>query len=205
MTGREVRLIGGGNGFLSLISISGGQKGLIKELNLDLCVFKPFLARGLEIYTGTVWEVFDSTGEFKSALGGGGRYDKIITNFLHNGNEYPAIGMSFGLEPIYTLLKEKAMQELKKYDVYVYSFNNDKYLFEISNMLRKNNIKVLTELNNIKLKKAMGIANRENIDKVIIIGEDELKDNSVTVKDMVTGNQELVKIDDLVSTIKKEM
>ena len=72
-------------------------------------------------------------------------------------------------------------------------------------MLRKNNIKVLTELNNIKLKKAMGIANRENIDKVIIIGEDELKDNSVTVKDMVTGNQELVKIDDLVSTIKKEM
>lgn len=178
---------------------------LIKELNLDLCVFKPFLARGLEIYTGTVWEVFDSTGEFKSALGGGGRYDKIITNFLHNGNEYPAIGMSFGLEPIYALLKEKAMQELKKYDVYVYSFNNDKYLFEISNMLRKNNIKVLTELNNIKLKKAMGIANRENIDKVIIIGEDELKDNSVTVKDMVTGNQELVKIDDLVSTIKKEM
>ena len=177
----------------------------IQHPNLDLCVFKPFLARGLEIYTGTVWEVFDSTGEFKSALGGGGRYDKIITNFLHNGNEYPAIGMSFGLEPIYALLKEKAMQELKKYDVYVYSFNNDKYLFEISNMLRKNNIKVLTELNNIKLKKAMGIANRENIDKVIIIGEDELKDNSVTVKDMVTGNQELVKIDDLVSTIKKEM
>ena len=49
----------------------------------------------------------------------------------------------------------------------------------------------------------MGIANRENIDKVIIIGEDELKDNSVTVKDMITGNQELVKIDDLVSKIKE--
>ena len=53
-----------------------------KDLNLDICVFKPFLARGLEIYTGCVWEVFDRTGEFKSALGGGGRYDNIITKFL---------------------------------------------------------------------------------------------------------------------------
>ena len=87
--------------------------------------------------------------------------------------------------------------------MYVYSFNNDKYLFEISNMLRQNNIKVLTELNNIKLKKAMNNANREKINKVIIIGEDELKNNSVTLKDMVTGNQELVKIEDIVSKIKE--
>ena len=49
----------------------------------------------------------------------------------------------------------------------------------------------------------MNTANRENIDKVIIIGEDELKQNSVTLKDMITGNQELVKIDDLVKTLKE--
>ena len=70
-------------------------------------------------------------------------------------------------------------------------------------MLRENGYKVLTELNNIKLKKAMNTANRENIDKVIIIGEDELKQNSVTLKNMITGNQELVKIEDLVKTIKE--
>ena len=70
-------------------------------------------------------------------------------------------------------------------------------------MLRENGYKVLTELNNIKLKKAMNNANRENIDKVIIIGEDELKQNSVTLKNMITGNQELVKIEDLVKTIKE--
>ena len=70
-------------------------------------------------------------------------------------------------------------------------------------MFRENGYKVLTELNNIKLKKAMNTANRENIDKVIIIGEDELKQNSVTLKDMITGNQELVKIEDLVKTIKE--
>ena len=69
------------------------------------------------------------------------------------------------------------------------------------NILRKNGFKVLTELNSIKLKKAMNIANRENIDKVIIIGEDELKDDSVTIKNMITGNQEKVKIDEIVNKI----
>ena len=175
---------------------------LIISLGLnDICIFTPFLARGLDIYTGTVWEVFDKSLNFKSALGGGGRYDNIITNFLNDGNVYPAIGCSFGLEPIYELLKEKEMDNLKKYDVYVYEFNNDSNLFKISDILRKNGFKVLTELNSIKLKKAMNIANRENIDKVIIIGEDELKDNSVTIKNMITGNQEKVNIDEIVNKI----
>lgn len=175
---------------------------LINELELnDTCVFTPFLARGLEIYTGSVWEIFDKTMKFKSALGAGGRYDKIITNFLHNGNEYPAIGMSFGLEPIYELLRQKEEEKIIKYDVYVYAFNIDENLFKISELLRNNNLRVLTELNNIKLKKAMNIANRENIKYVVILGEDELKDNSVSLKNMITGEQEIVKIEELVSKI----
>lgn len=175
---------------------------LINELGLnDTCVFTPFLARGLEIYTGSVWEIFDKSKKFKSALGAGGRYDKIITNFLHNGNEYPAIGMSFGLEPIYELLRQRNNNKVVKYDVYVYAFDIDKNLFEISELLRNNNLKVLTELNSIKLKKAMNTANRENIKYVVIIGEDELKCNSVSLKNMITGEQEIVKIDELVNKI----
>ena len=166
-------------------------------------MFTPFLARGLEIYTGTVWEVFDSSLNFKSALGGGGRYDKIITNFLNDGNTYPAIGCSFGLEPMYELLKDKEKESLNKYDVYVYAFDNDYNLFKISDLLRKGGYKVLTELNNIKLKKAMNIANREKIKKVIILGEDELKENSVTVKNMDTGNQEKVLIEELLNKINE--
>lgn len=175
---------------------------LINSLNLnEICVFTPFLARGLDIYTGTVWEVFDSSLNFKSALGGGGRYDKIITNFLNDGSVYPAIGCSFGLEPIYELLKEKEKEQIKKYDVYIYSFNNDYNLFKISDILRKNGFKVLCELNNIKLKKAMNIANRENIDKVIIIGEEEIRDEAVMIKNMITGNQEKVLINEIVNKI----
>ena len=77
-----------------------------------------------------------------------------------------------------------------------------KNLFEISSMLRSAGYRVLTELNRIKIKKAMNTANREKIDKVIIIGEDELKQNSVTLKDMNSGEQELVKIDELISKLK---
>ena len=84
---------------------------------------------------------------------------------------------------------------------YVYAFNIDKNLFKISELLRNKNLKVLTELNNIKLKKAMNIANRENIKYVVIIGEDELKSNSVSLKNMISGEQEIVKIEELVSKI----
>ena len=77
----------------------------IKKLNLIECRFTPYLARGLEIYTGTVWEVFDKKQRLTCAIGGGGRYDKIITNFIDDGNIYPAVGISFGLVPICEILE----------------------------------------------------------------------------------------------------
>lgn len=177
--------------------------GLINDLGLkEMCKFTPFLARGLDIYTGSVWEIFDAEERLSSALGAGGRYDKIITNFLNNGNEYPAIGMTFGLEPIYELLKLSPFINETKYDIYVYSFERNKYLFEVSNILREKGYRVLTELNAIKLKKAMNIANREKIKYVILIGDEEIKNASVTLKNMETGEQELIKINELDSKLK---
>ncbi|NLC48678.1 MAG: histidine--tRNA ligase, partial [Tenericutes bacterium] len=93
---------------------------LLKELSMDkLCIFTPFLARGLDIYTGSVWEIFTKDKSFTSAVGGGGRYDNIITKFLNDGQVYPAIGFSFGLEPIYELLKTRESFQVNKYDIYV--------------------------------------------------------------------------------------
>ena len=70
----------------------------LNSLGIDgNCVFSPTLARGLSIYTGIVFEFFDREERLSCALGGGGRYDKIITNFMDNGNSYPAVGLSFGL------------------------------------------------------------------------------------------------------------
>ena len=90
----------------------------------------------------------------------------------------------------------------QKYDIYVYSFERNKYLFEVSNILRQKGYRVLTELNAIKLKKAMNIANREKIKYVILIGDEEIKNASVTLKNMETGEQELIKINELDSKLK---
>ena len=67
----------------------------LNSLEITECKFTPYLARGLEIYTGTVFEVFDKKQRIMSAIGGGGRYDKIITNFIEDGNTYPAVGISY--------------------------------------------------------------------------------------------------------------
>ena len=78
----------------------------LTKLNLNNNItFDSYLSRGLEIYTGIVFEFRDKLKRINGSLGAGGRYDKIITNFINDGNNYPAIGLSFGLEPIYVLLK----------------------------------------------------------------------------------------------------
>ena len=88
-------------------SIPDGYYLEIESLGiLDKCEFTTTLARGLSIYTGIVFEFYDREKRITSAIGGGGRYDKIITNFMDNGNSYPAIGLSFGLEPIFVILKQ---------------------------------------------------------------------------------------------------
>jgi len=82
---------------------------LTGTMALKVMKFAPYLARGIDIYTGMVWEVFlkdkrIGNQEFNMSIGGGGRYDKIITTFVNDGIEYPAVGMSFGLDVIYEIL-----------------------------------------------------------------------------------------------------
>lgn len=169
----------------------------------DRCRFMPFLARGLEIYTGTVWEIKDKTKKLTSSLGGGGRYDKIITNFVNNGTEYPAVGTSFGLEPIYELLKLNGLSEkINKYDVYVYPFNLTEEVFEIVKKLRQEGFKTIIELQKIKLKKALSWADKNNINNIIIIGEDEIKNNVVSYKNMAQSSQETIALNELIIKLK---
>ena len=80
-------------------------KQYIGELGLlEYVQFSPSLARGQEYYTGTVYEVYVKDGSITSSIGGGGRYDKMITDFIGNGMKYPAVGVSFGLNVIYEIL-----------------------------------------------------------------------------------------------------
>lgn len=155
----------------------------IKKLDLKECIFVPYLARGLEIYTGFVLEVFDKKQRITSSLGGGGRYDKIITNFMDNGNEYPAVGMTFGLSPIYEILNMDNNTKEGLYDLLIIPMNTNIESLNLANNLRENNIKVMIEMKK-KLNKSLDWANRNNIPYVIILGEDELNTKKIKIKDM---------------------
>ena len=175
---------------------------LISKYNLtDNALFSPTLARGLSIYTGIVFEFFDKKMRITSSLGGGGRYDKIITDFIDDGNTYPACGLSFGLEPIYAILKEEITNN-SLVDVLIIPMDTEVESMDIATTLRDNGIKVMVEMNKKKLKKSFEFANKTNIKYVIVVGENEIKENKYTLKDMESGKQELLNIDEIIKNIK---
>lgn len=176
----------------------------IETMKLEKYVqFSCSLARGQEYYTGTIFEVYEKNGKIKSSIGGGGRYDKIIGDFIGDGKEYPACGISFGLDAIYEIIKERENLKNTNTFIYIIPMKNNVEAFKIANVLRKNNINVDIDMNNNKLKKSLNYANIENIPYVIIVGEDELKQNKVTLKDMVKGSQEKVKIEEIIGKVNK--
>lgn len=164
--------------------------------------FAPYLARGIDIYTGTVWEVFlknrkINEHDFNMSIGGGGRYDRIITTFINNGKEYPAVGMSFGLDVIYEIIKLKDGKISKSVvDLFVIPMGTEKQSFTFTSNLRKLGVKTEIEKRAQKLKKSMSYANKMCIPYVVIIGEDEIKKQSVKVKNMKTGLSQEFSIDD---------
>lgn len=174
----------------------------LEQLNIiDRTKFSPILARGLSIYTGTVFEFFDLDQRLTCSLGGGGRYNKIITDFINDGNKYPAVGLSFGLEPIYTILKEEYENE-NLIDVYIIPMDTEIECLKLAETLRNNNINTLVELNKRKVKKCFEYANKENIKYVIVIGSNEIESNCYTIKNMENGEQYTMNEEELLDFLK---
>ena len=180
-------------------------KKYVGELNLvEYVQFSPSLARGQEYYTGTVFEVYDAKGEIKSSIGGGGRYDKMITDFINDGKQYPAVGISFGLNVIYEILKEREEFTQKALtDIFIIPMGTEIECLKIAETLRKADFKVEVEMKTRKMKKSLEYANEENIPYVFILGEDELKQNQVSVKDMKNKTQTTISLENLVEDFKK--
>lgn len=166
-------------------------------------LFTPHLARGIDIYTGMVWEIFLAGRkigdlDFNVSIGGGGRFDKIITTFVDDGKEYPAVGMSFGLDAIYeVLVKKNEGKTATSVDVYVIPFGeNDYQAFKFVSQLRMAGARVEIDKNVKKLKKSLNYANKQNIPFVIILGEDEFKSGIIKVKRMTDGQQDEFRLTD---------
>ena len=187
------------------------KKGLteIKELEAyiiklgiqDKTKFVATLARGQDYYTGNVFEAYCQ--ELTSSIGGGGRYDNMITDFINDGNQYPAVGISFGLSSLYEILRKREQFKNKSLiDIYIIPLNTKKESLILANNLRKLNYKVDLEMNDKKLKKSFEFANRENIPYVIVLGENEVNNNYFNLKNMSTGQEDKIALDDL-EMIKK--
>jgi len=146
--------------------------------------FSPSLARGLSYYNGSVFEV--KTKEMKETIAGGGSY-------LINGIQ--STGISFGLERLSTLVKTKF--EDKK--AMVLSISQDKKAIEIAEFLRSKGINC--DLSFAKISKALDCANSCGTPFVIFVGEEEVKKKKFKLRDMKTGKEKLLKIEEIVKNI----
>jgi len=163
------------------------------------------IARGLDYYTGTVYETILNDYPSMGSVCSGGRYDNLAE--FYTNKKLPGVGISIGLSRLFYQLKEAGIIESSKAttaDVMVLPMNEDlTYALNVSKILRDNDIN--TELNYTKksVKSMMNYANRIKVPYVVIIGEDEEKDNKVTVKNMLTGEQTTLNLEDLTTVFKK--
>ncbi|WP_299525145.1 histidine--tRNA ligase [uncultured Lutibacter sp.] len=169
----------------------------LQSAKLDLDVT---LARGLNYYTGAIYEVSAPEGVHMGSIGGGGRYDDLTGIF--GLKDVSGVGISFGLDRIYLVLEELNLfdeVELPKPKVLFINFGETEatYCMKALVELRKNNIKSELYPDSAKMKKQLNYANKREIPYVIIVGLDEIKNNNYTLKNMQTGDQHLCNLEEL--------
>jgi len=178
---------------LEFVSESGEKINMVVEAGF---------ARGLEYYTGMVFEVY--VPEFSIALGGGGRYDKLIEMF--EGEPTPAVGVAHGLDRIMMAMqKQKTPLETEEEKTVVVIPVNEGLKGEalkISRMLRDVGIPVEVEVMGRKVAKALEDADRRKMDYAVIVGERELKEKSVVLRNLAKREQKTVKIEKIVGKIR---
>ena len=162
------------------------------------------IARGLDYYTGTVYETFLNEYRELGSICSGGRYDNLAEYYTDR--KLPGVGISIGLTRLFDKLNElNAIKEYKKSiaKVLVVSMIEDKTkAIEIANILRKNEIETEVYLEDKKIKAKFKYADKLEIPYVIVIGEDEIQNNVVTLKNMQTGEQETLSLEDVIKKIQ---
>jgi len=176
------------------------------------------LVRGLDYYTGTVFEINHSDLGSQDAIGAGGRYDTLVKEF--GGPDVGAVGFAIGMERVIIALGEKKEQLNKSKLVCIIPLGNNAKIAGMklaADLRRKLNglptersyaLNIITRLNldDASLNSQMRSANKNNAELVIILGEDELKNNSVSIKDMKKKDEQLlVKMDRVVDEIGKRL
>jgi len=198
----------------TLAGIPSAQEGIAELEEIQRCLinlgveqrnvlFDGSLARGLDYYTGPIFETIIEKPRIGS-ISGGGRFDTLIG--LFSGRDVPATGTSLGLERIITVMEELAMLPTKPTVSQVLVTMFDRGLFgeslKVASELRSAGISAEVYVNDDKLKKQLGYANKKRIPLVLIIGPDEKERGEVVVKDMEGKTQTTVPGKELVNKIK---
>jgi histidyl-tRNA synthetase len=165
------------------------------------------IARGLDYYTGTVYETFLNDYPKIGSICSGGRYDNL-SEFYTN-QKLPGVGISIGLTRLFYQLKEAGIisadnEELIK-ALIIPMENFLEPSIEIANKLRSNGISCQIYLEDSKMSKKLNYANKIKVPFVIIIGEEEVKRNLYTIKNMKTGDQTTKKIDEIINELSKTL
>ncbi len=169
-----------------------------KNANIKI---SPNLARGLGYYTGPIFEVILIKSDVKVSVAGGGRWDKMIQEYTNGNREYPAVGLSFGVSRIFDELKKK-QKEKTKTQIFIIPINTFEKSLEITQELRKNNINTDIDLTNKGISKNLNYANYLEIPYVLFIGEEEIKNNELKLKNMKTGKEEEISLDKIIEKFK---
>lgn len=200
----------------ALAGIEIAQEGLeelellfyyLEQLNVDSqhYTFDLSLARGLDYYTGTIFETKLSDQPHMGSLTGGGRYDELIGMF--SGRDIPAVGTTLGLDRIFTAMQQLDMlEDIKtstKVMVTVFSPEEIQYSLKLASALRQAGIATEVYPEPAKLKKQFSYADKKEIPYIAILGEVEIKENKVTIKDLKTGHQQLFTVEEAVNIINK--
>ena len=180
----------------------------LDELEIPFSL-NPYLVRGLDYYTKTVFEIEENSegGKSQGTLIGGGRYDKLVE--LLGGGEVAACGMAGGVERIANLMKTTAKKPRKKKSVEV-------FLAQLGKLPKRKSLKILENFRvaGIKIAESLGrdslnaqlkIASRLGVKYVLIFGQKEALDDKIVIKDMEKGRQKTVALKELVKEIKKNL
>jgi len=175
-------------------------------------ILRPSLVRGLDYYTHTVFEVYPISGEgaAQSALGGGGRYDLLAEEL--GGKPAPAAGMALGIDRSVIYMKEFYQQnqlrvEKEPYDIFFAQLGDRAKgrAMKILEELRQSNIKIAFNLYKNSLKTQLDIANELKVPYALILGQKEVQEGTVIIRDMESGIQEIVDQKKIENALKKKL
>ena len=162
------------------------------------------LARGLNYYTGVIAEVTTDAVKMGS-LGGGGRYDDLTGLFGLKG--LSGVGVSFGIDRIYDVMEEldlfpEQLATGSKVMLVNFGGENESYALSILQQLRKAGIAAEIYPDAVKFDKQMKYANKRNIPFVILPGDEERKEQLISLKNFITGEQRMVHMEEVITTLK---